>query len=226
MSESLFSKIHIRIIARVLLVNVIVLGILHFISVAIELYAPNNGLVSYTKLFDLDREYNVPTFYSSLLLLTMGLTAGYLGLKVKHFYHKAFWIGFSLFFTYWAVDEALVLHERLAGPIREMLQIGYDSVFYHAWVLVAIGLIGLLGVVVLLFFHFRMPALTKDQGNLLLTLLIFMSGIVLLEILGTKLYGNPHLYRLGIVPLEELFEIGMGSFLLFKLVQYKTVELP
>ncbi len=217
----LLSKSHDPIIARVLLVNIIVLGLLHFASVAIELYAPNYLSVNYTKLFDLDREYNVPTFYSGMLLLTIGIAAWKLRLEAKRFYHKTFWTGFTLFFTYWAIDEVFVLHEQLAKPIREMLQIGYDSVFYHAWVLVAMGLISLLGIFILMYHHFKISPLIKKQGNLLVMLMIFMSGIVLFEILGTKVYGNPQLYRFAMVPLEELFEIGMGSYLLVKLLHYQ-----
>lgn len=218
---NLLSKSNATLVARILLINVIVLAILHFISVAIELYAPNNSLTSYTKLFDLDREHNVPTFYSGILLLAIAFTAWNLRLKAKYFYRKTFWAGFALFFTYWAIDEVFVLHERLAEPIRRIMHIGYTSVFYHAWVLVAMGLISLLGIFILIYYHFKMSPLTKKQVNLLIVIFIFMSGIVLLEILGTKIYGNPELYRFGIVPLEELFEIGMGSYLLVKLLQYQ-----
>lgn len=220
----LLAKANVPIIARVLLVSVVVLAILHLISVAIELYAPDHSLVTYAKLFDLDREYNVPTFFSGILLIAIGLTAWNLRLGAKHLSHKIFWIGFALFFAYWAIDEVLVLHERLAEPIREMLQIGYDSLFYHAWVLVALGLISLLGIFILIYYRFKMPPLTKKQGNLLIVIFIFMSGIVGLEILGTKIYGSPELYRFGIVAIEELFEIGMGSYLLIKLLHYQDQE--
>lgn len=221
MFKKILSKNNAPIIARILLINVIVLAVLHFIAVAIELYAPNHSLTNYTYLFDLDREYNVPTFYSGILLLTIAIVAWNLRSEASRLFHKFFWAGLAVFFTYWAIDEVLVLHERSARPVREILQIGYDSMFYHAWVVIAMGLIGLLGIFVLIFHHLKMPPLTKKQSSILVVVLIFMSGIVLLEILGTKIYGNPGLYRFVMIPLEELFEIGMGSYLLVKLLNYQ-----
>lgn len=217
----LFTKANAPRIARLLLINFVFIALLHFVFVAIHLYAPNSPLAGYTWFFDLDAERNLPTLYTGALLLTIGFIAWSLRLKATRLSRKAFWAGFGLFFTYWALDEVLVLHERLAEPIRNTLQIGYNSVFYHAWVIAALGLIALLGIFILIYDHFRVPSITRKQAGLLTVLLLFMIGIVLLEIAGTKAYSNPQLYRFVMVPLEELFEIGMASYLLVKLLEFK-----
>lgn len=216
----IFQKSHAHILARVLLVNFFILAILHVFFVAVDLFSANHPLANLTPFFDLDSERNLPTYYSGVVLALIGLTAWRLRKKAKIFIHKVFWIVMAVFFTYWALDEVLIWHERLAQPIREILQIGYDSVFYHAWVIAAMCLISFTGIFILINNHLSSRPLTKKQRDLLIIIFIFMSGIVLLEILGTKIYAYPRLYRLGVVPLEELFEIGMASYVLVKLAHY------
>jgi hypothetical protein len=215
------TNVNISLLARILFANVLLLGLLHMVGVAIELYAPNHLLSEYTGWFDLDREYNVPTFYSGLVLVSIAFVGFLQWFKTKYTLRKFFWIGFSMFFLYWAIDEVMVLHERLAQPVRDLLQIGQHSVLYHAWVVVAMGLAGLLGGFVVVYSNLERRTLSRNQVNILAIIFAFMVGIIVLEIAGTKLYSNPRLYRFGIIPLEELFEISMSSYLLIKLLRYR-----
>lgn len=207
-------------IKSILLINICVLAVFHFIFVAFAIFVPHFASTALTPLFDLDSERNIPTFYTGILLLGISIAALRLRQRTKGSLRRTFWTVIAVFFIYWAFDEVFILHERLAQPIRDLLHIGAGSFFYHAWVLVAMVLIGLVGIFVIINSHLKSHPLTKKQLKFLTILLLYMSGIVVLEIVGTKLYGNPQLYRFGIVPLEELFEIGMASYVLIKLLRY------
>lgn len=216
-----FSGSRAILVTRILLINWIIVGLLHLLAVNLELHTANNIFLKYTYLFDLDREYNLPTLYTSILLLIIALLPWLLRLPTKKLMDRIFWTGFSIFFAYWAIDEMFILHEQFAEPLRNLLQIGHDSIFYHAWVLIALGLILALGGFILVYLQFKRPVINKKQLGILVLLFIYMFGIVMFEILGTRVYNNTQLYRLFMVPLEELFEIGMASYLLVKLLRYQ-----
>ena len=67
--------------------------------------------------FDMTREMNLPTWFSSVQLLTTGVFAGLIALRIKVSKAPKWkiigWAVLSLFFTYMAVDDATYFHERI-----------------------------------------------------------------------------------------------------------------
>ena len=86
-------------------------------------------------LFNLSFEGNLPTWYSSLLLLVCAL----LLLLIAHLSaatglpYPRHWRVLGLIFLYISLDEAVVIHETLNAPLRSALSLG--GVFYFAWVI-------------------------------------------------------------------------------------------
>lgn len=86
-------------------------------------------------LFNLSFEGNLPTWYSSLLLLVCAL----LLLLIAHLSAAAglpyprHWRVLGLIFLYISIDEAVMIHESLNAPLRSVLAVG--GIFYFAWVI-------------------------------------------------------------------------------------------
>lgn len=163
-------------------------------------------------LFDLDREWNVPTFTNSALLTACGLISVRLAVQARKSVQKVGWILSSIFFIYLAMDELFIIHEQLAEPIRKLLNIGNSNPLYHAWVVPAFAVITLL-VSIILFIHAYYHDLKVFTG-LLKLIVIMATGVVMLEILGTLVYDTTIVYRVLMVPAEEIFELSMAATIL------------
>lgn len=163
-------------------------------------------------LFDLDREWNVPTFTNSALLTVCGLISLRLAVQARRRIQKIGWILSSIFFIYLAMDELFIIHEQLAEPIRKLLNIGNSNPLYHAWVVPAFAVITLL-VSIIQFIHAYYRDLKVFTG-LLKLVVIMATGVVMLEILGTLVYDNSTVYRVFMVPAEEIFELSMAATIL------------
>lgn len=97
--------------------------------------------------FNLDAENNVPTYFSSFLLLTSAILLVIVSRSSSDVIvpYRNHWLGLSGIFVYISVDETASLHERLISPMRTLFDAG--SVFYFAWVIPAIGLLVVFAVV-------------------------------------------------------------------------------
>ena len=111
-------------------------------------------------LFDITLEANIPTWYSSVIALFVGLT-GFL--IVQHYYGLKqtskiiIWSIISLFFIYMSMDDTSQLHERIAtawanyanssnGTLSSTLAGNFESYY---WQLLFLPIFGLIGFVML-----------------------------------------------------------------------------
>lgn len=200
-----------------LIVCAILIAVLHIFAVRADM---SQGASSFsTKLFDLDQEYNMPTFYTSLILLLCAVQAFQIAMLYVRKGARLVWWGVSCIFLYLSLDEAFIIHEQAAVPIRSLLAIDNLSFFYHAWVLPAILFIGVFGALLLYMRKKQNVHITKNKA---VTLLFFLAcAVVLIEIIGTRLYQNQFAYRYGAVFAEEMLEIGITSIVYIELVKQK-----
>ncbi len=183
----------------------------HWLTVMFTLDNPQAMASMAATWFDLDREYNVPTVTNTVLLWLSAATFIALAYKAKQRAMRTSWVAFAMLFAYLGFDELLIIHEQLAEPVRRLLNIGNSNPLYHAWVvpafIVIIGL-GCAGWWIKRYFKQLKPC------SVILKLLVIMAaGVVSIEILGTFLYEYTAVYRLAVVPLEEVFELVMGSII-------------
>ncbi len=132
------------------------------------------------ELFDLDHERNIPTLFSSLLLMgCAGLWAAG-GLA----YHRAgepagAWLGLGALFIFLAIDETAGLHEALVPSLRAWLHA--SGLLRPTWVLVYGA-----GILVLAAFFWRwfwrLPG--PLRGQFLLAAALYFSGALVIEMLG------------------------------------------
>lgn len=170
-------------------------------------HANLKGLV---QLFYVDEERNIPTYFSTFLILFAAvLLAGIAVLAGKHrMPHVAQWAILSAGFSLMAVDEAFQFHELLIAPTRTLLGGANLGVFYFAWVVPGMALVLVLGL-----FHwgflFHLTASTRSR--FLLAAGLYLGGALGLELVGgryAEMYGQERMMYSMIVTVEEGLEMA------------------
>jgi hypothetical protein len=144
-------------------------------------------------LFDADRESNVPTYFSAVLLL---LAAGLLGViaVLKRKTRAPFggsWVALSLAFLYMSLDEVVSVHETVLERLtRKVLGDPTIGVLYFAWVIPGFILVLVLGVV---FFRFILHLPRATRSGVWLAAGLFLGGA-----LGVELLEGYHASRHGV----------------------------
>ncbi|MBX3436315.1 MAG: hypothetical protein KF861_02410 [Planctomycetaceae bacterium] len=170
------------------------------------------GLLSF---FNVDRERNVPTFFSTVLLLFAAvlltvITA--IAAKQKRPYVGK-WGVLAAGFLLMAFDETTGLHERLIAPVRAGLGVERFGVFYFAWVIPGMVLVGVLAIYFVRFL-WHLPGPTRRA--FLIAGGMYLSGAIGIELLGGRYaeqHGDDDLGYNLLVTVEEAAE--MFGVLLF-----------
>lgn len=114
------------------------------------------------RMFDLDRENNLPTYFSSVNLLACAalLLLIYRSKSVSKDRYTLYWAGLSLVFLYLSADEAASLHEVSVGPMQRMVG---DTIgaLYAAWVIPAGAAVAVFGLLYLRFL-LALPRTTRN----------------------------------------------------------------
>ena len=116
----------------------IVVALLVIASVAgqaIKLEGGHDYAWGFVPQFCLDNEGNVPTYFSSVLLLLCACTLGTIAVaqKVGAGWYVRHWALLAVIFLLMSIDEAAGLHELLIDPIRRAYHLG--GAFNFAWVI-------------------------------------------------------------------------------------------
>jgi hypothetical protein len=86
---------------------------------------------NYFYLVDLDQEYNMPTYFSVVLMLFAGAILMTIAARTVHDGISK-WIILGSGFFAMACDELFMLHERLIFPVRSLLGNVHLGIFYYA----------------------------------------------------------------------------------------------
>ena len=205
----------------IVLVSIMVFFILtSFSNNLIELagYAPE--LSRYTNKLDLDVESNIPTFFSSFLLFSAGVLMGVIAWLHKRDKIRFRWAWNILagIFIYLAVDESTKLHELLTPPLRAMFKT--SGFFTYAWVLAAIPLVIILGII---FLPFLLNLSVKTRRLFIIAAVLYVGGAVGMEIIGAGYIANFGIETIGyklLSTLEESLEISGLIVLIYALLDY------
>lgn len=178
-------------------------------------YTTGNKLYGLVLLFDIDAEYNIPTFFSMFLLLFTALLLLVITIleKKRKTSHAVHWAILSFGFFLMAIDEIVCLHERLVSPIRRMLGAGNRGIFNFAWVIPGIALVLIL-VPLFLKFWLRLPS--KTRYTFLMASSIYIGGSIGFELIGgyyAELHGLKNLAYNMLTSTEESLE--MAGIILF-----------
>ena len=125
---------------RALKVLVVIVLLLTIASIIGQTYKYTVGHDRYlVDFFDLDKEWNLPSWYASTTLLFCSLLLASIAFGSRKANGRFIlqWIFLSAIFLILALDEGLKLHEQSITPVREFFaSIGFASVgfFYYSWV--------------------------------------------------------------------------------------------
>jgi hypothetical protein len=169
---------------------------------------------------NVNREANLPTWYSTLLLAAssglIALIASVHRQKRNRFVRR--WALLSIVFLYLSLDEAAALHEYLTDPLRELFNVtGY---LHFAWVLVGIPFAL---VIVVLYWQFVWALPKATRNRLILAAVVYLGGALVIEIISANQYavdeGRSLLYS-AIGTLEEFCEMAGVNIFIYALLRY------
>lgn len=207
-----------------LLAASVLLLVLHLLSYFLYFRFPQLGTASLlVQRFGLDRDGNVPTFFSALLLLLSAL----LLILISHFYrqqkeirHSRQWLWLGIVFLFLSFDEATQIHEFTSSVIKSINHGPMTGVFRHAWI---IPYLVLTLTVVLYYFRFvlALPARTRIQFFVAGGLYVGSAlGLEMLEGLEATLHGKSSFLILQLQTVEEMIEMVAIILFNYALMQY------
>jgi len=169
------------------------------------------GLV---RLFDFNAEQNLPTLFSTILLIINGVLFFILGKSVSsETRNKWIWYFFAFVFFFLALDEFSEIHESLSKPFHELFNT--KGILYYAWV-IPYGLLFLLLVLFFVPLWWRMEL--RIRILFALSAFLYVLGAIGFEMLGGKEFqkmGDQLTLKCSLLATaEEILEIG-GLILLF-----------
>jgi hypothetical protein len=213
--------------ARVALLLLLVAGLLIALSLATRYGAyradvarPGSTQLAAWKtvmrLFDVNSEGNVPSWFSSMLLMGCALLAALLAALVRRVGGRdaRHWAGLAVVLSLLSLDEAAALHERLGGPTAEVLGGATRGALHFAWVVPGVVLALVVGLA-FLGFVVRLPPGTR---RLVVTAAaMYLGAAVGLEALGgivLEAQGDRAMYLL-VTAAEEGLEMAGSVLLLY-----------
>lgn len=159
------------------------------------------------QLFELDEENNLPTWFSSFLLLNNTVVLGIAAARAVQ--HKLQWTILAGGFLLLSIDEVAGLHET------------FHTAIDTNWTLYAAGLVALVGAA---FVPFLLALPRRTAGWFMLAGITFISGALLVEFLSRDMEEETLAYALA-VAVEEGFEmLGALMFLAINLDRLRSLN--
>ena len=208
-------------ILAVLAATILFLLVANTTAVVMKLCLGHERVYGLVHLFNFNEECNVPTLFSSCLLIACAL----LLLLSAHLHRRAGspwlgWAGLAFIMLFLAIDESSLIHEQLIGPVRET--VGGSGLFYYAWV-IPYGLATLLLLAACARLLARLPRRTAllfvGCGA------IFVSGAIGFEMLSgiwDEDHGKDNLPYGFLFTCEETLEMSGIALFIYALLSYLT----
>lgn len=173
-------------VTRVLQAELRVFLVLLAANAAVWLAGNNFGLIpvrgEIAVFFGFDHEWNVPTWFSVLLLVQASLLC-----LMSHRRGSArfFWGLLAVVFVVLSADELTSLHEKLIVPVRESL--GVSGLLHFAWIIP-----GALFVLILaaLGANWLRSLPDRTRRGFMVAAVMYLSGVLLLEAVGGWYYAS------------------------------------
>jgi drug/metabolite transporter (DMT)-like permease len=182
----------------------------------------NNQIHELIRLFYVDLEGNIPTLFSSSILLFASLLLALISALAKRSHDTRWrqWAVLSLALLYMAVDEASRIHEVLNRPAKSLLGQHASGIFFHTWVIFGISLVLIFAVSYLKFF-FSLPLRTRIQ--FFAAAATFFGGAVGMEMIGgyyAESHGKDDFQYSMLATVEEGLEMAGVLMLINALLNY------
>jgi hypothetical protein len=205
-----------RLLARM----IAVLLVLQFVALALRYGAPDFPLRdTFVHSFLFDEEANVPTWYSSSVLLLCSALLGVIAYSTRRVGGRFVgqWTVLAIIFLALSVDEEAALHE---GAIRLRETFGLGGIFYYAWVIPGLIFVAILAITM---FRLLLSLPPRSRALFLGSGVVFLSGAIGLEMVSAaraEVYGKNNLTQDVLTTVEELLEMSGAALFVYALLDY------
>jgi hypothetical protein len=170
--------------------------------------------------FNLEYESNIPTYFSSTLLLANAVIlfmtgSAYRRLGVRD---ARYWLLLAAAMLYVSLDEAASLHEGMTPFMRQ--HFGASGPFFFGWVIPASFCVVLLGLMCLRFI-WRLEPITRNL--FLLSAFLYLGGVVGMEMVGgrhAEIYGSQDWLYFVDSTTEETLELAGTLVFMFAILDH------
>ena len=219
--------LHSRKVVLKLVAAVAVLVALHLVVMVAKFGFGHDHLMGMARVFDLNEESNVPTWYSGVALLLCSASLALVA-AVKRRTHDRFlahWGVLALIFAYMSLDEVSRFHEHwgafLEVPFAWARRVEVaGGIFRNLWVVPAAIVVAIIGLAYLRFL-WSLPVRTRVQ--FILAGVLFVWASVGMEMVGahyTSIGGRQLVGFAVLVTIEEVLEMGSIVFFLHAVLEY------
>jgi hypothetical protein len=207
--------------ATALFVAAVALALLHVAGMLSRYVLGHGRLLGTIDTFNMNYENNVPTFFSTMLLVACAAVLAVVARRPGGARREArYWGWLAAIFLFLALDEDASIHELWIGPIQYFLPM--DGLFYFAWVIpygIALLFIGGLYLRFVLGLPEPMRRLTLAAGAL------YVGGAFVLEMIGgwylSVIAGGDVDFAYSIiVAVEEFLEMSGSILFLYALLDF------
>ena len=174
------------------------------------------------RLFYVDYENNIPSYFSASLLLLVALLLALIT-ALKQAAHAAYgfqWALLSFTFLSMAIDEAASLHELLIVPMRGLLGQQARGIFFFAWVIPGIAVAMIFG---LSYLKFLLHLPTKTRWRFVIAATLYLGGALGMELIGGRYaasHGMENLAYSMTATVEESLEMAGVIVFIYALLNY------
>jgi uncharacterized membrane protein len=211
---------------RIILILVTLASVLLILSLLGQLILfanPSESIEGLIAFFNVAGEVNLPTFYTTFLLLSAALLLLVIWIKSKSdkVPFSSMWAILTIGFVYLSLDEMLFLHERVSQFIRTTTNWSGTGILRSPWVIIGLLLSALFAVVSLRFY------LSLDKKTRLIFLIagityVFATmGFEIIENIYDEKNGQDSVYRL-MQHVEEGLEMAAIILFIFGLLRYMS----
>ena len=177
--QSLVSPKRVTLILALVLLFLFIAGIVSNFVWDFQCHRGNLNAGLFVRLFDLDREGNIPTFYSSsaLLLCSALLAIIAFAKKKEDAPYRLHWKALAVIFLFLSLDEASQLHEKMHLPLLYV----WSRLIANIWVIFyAVFVV----IFVLAYLRFLADLPRKTRNLFLVAGAIFVGGALGMELIS------------------------------------------
>ena len=201
-----------------ILIVILVLTFINLVLFYINYYYPGNIAIAHIySFFDTNSEINLPTFFSSILILLASFLLFIIGTNNKK---MNFWYFLGGLFFFASMDEMLQIHENCDMAIRKLID---NNAIVHLY-----GWVGLWTIILIIMFVIGLKFLfslpRKTRNLFFLASGIFIAGALVMEVIGGG-YETESIYYKILTTVEELLEMGGMLVFIYTFLDYIKTNL-
>jgi hypothetical protein len=188
---------------RLLLAITLGLALAHGATLVLTFGLGYDQLFGMRRMFNLNEEQNLPTFFSALLLLGCAALLAILAAAARREDRSRrdawYWGGLAALFLFLSVDEAASIHELFIRPVNAAA--GTSDLLHLDWV---VPYVGAGAIVALLYARFLMRLPRVIGFRIVAAGTIFVAGAAGIELIGSAVLRDND-YDHGTLPMKLLF---------------------